>query len=118
MSSLIRLHPNALKERRKTKAAPPPFPFPSRGPRRAKLALEVREGVHAAPPASTNPISTECTARNPCPIAGRATPRHHSPDVSDAQSQSRIFQPTSSREAALGRSTGGKPGHRGGWKKQ
>jgi excinuclease ABC subunit B len=31
---------------------------------------------------------------------------------------SRIFQPTSSREAVLGRSTGGAPGHRGGWKKR
>src|SRR5258706_15618563 len=41
-----------------------------------------------------------------------------SPDDTDASSESRIFQPTSSREAALGRSTGGKPGHRGGWKKR
>ena len=48
----------------------------------------------------------------------RATPRKFSPDDASPSSESRIFQPTSSREAALGRSTGGKPGHRGGWKKR
>jgi hypothetical protein len=59
---------------------PPP---PLRGPRRAKLALEVGVGVACAartrcflrlrncvaPPKSTNPISTRCTARSRCPIA-------------------------------------------------
>jgi hypothetical protein len=81
LSSSIRHHPNALKARRKTKAAPPPFPPPLRGPRRAKLALEVREGGPrvALDQESTNPTSTKYTARNPCPIAPtgprRANPR-------------------------------------------
>jgi len=48
----------------------------------------------------------------------RASARKPSPDDTAPDSQSRIFQPTSSREDALGRSTGGKPGHRGGWKKR
>src|SRR5437588_621918 len=38
---------------------------------------------------------------------GRATSRKPSPDDTGPDSESRIFQPTSSREAALGRSTGG-----------
>jgi excinuclease ABC subunit B len=51
---------------------------------------------------------------------GRTTPRKPSPDDlgPGPGSESKIFQPTSSREAALGRSTGGAPGHRGGWKKR
>jgi excinuclease ABC subunit B len=49
---------------------------------------------------------------------GRATPRKPSPDDIEPGSGSKIFQPTSSREAVLGRSTGGAPGHRGGWKKR
>jgi excinuclease ABC subunit B len=49
---------------------------------------------------------------------GRASARKPSPDDGAADSESRIFQPTSSREAVLGRSTGGAPGHRGGWKKR
>jgi len=49
---------------------------------------------------------------------GGTTPSKPSPDDTAPASESRIFQPTSSREAALGRSTGGKPGHRGGWKKR
>jgi excinuclease ABC subunit B len=53
----------------------------------------------------------------------RAPPRKPSPDDTAPDSQSRIFQPTSSREAGpefgpAPRSTGGKPGHRGGWKKR
>jgi excinuclease ABC subunit B len=49
---------------------------------------------------------------------GRASPRKPSPDDIEPGSGSKIFQPTSSREAVLGRSTGGAPGHRGGWKKR
>jgi excinuclease ABC subunit B len=49
---------------------------------------------------------------------GRAAPRKPSPDDIEPGSGSKIFQPTSSREAVLGRSTGGAPGHRGGWKKR
>jgi excinuclease ABC subunit B len=48
----------------------------------------------------------------------RATPRKPLHDDREPETSSRIFQPTSSREAALDRSTGGKPGHRGGWKKR
>jgi len=49
---------------------------------------------------------------------GRAAPRKPSPDDIEPSGGSKIFQPTSSREAVLGRSTGGAPGHRGGWKKR
>jgi len=49
---------------------------------------------------------------------GRATARKPSPEDIEPGSGSKIFQPTSSREAVLGRSTGGAPGHRGGWKKR
>jgi excinuclease ABC subunit B len=49
---------------------------------------------------------------------GRASSRKPSSEDTPPDSGSRIFQPTSSREAALGRSTGGAPGHRGGWKKR
>jgi excinuclease ABC subunit B len=54
---------------------------------------------------------------------GRATPRNPSPDKPDAGSGSKIFQPTDSRQSGpefgpAPRSTGGAPGHRGGWKKR
>jgi hypothetical protein len=75
---------------------PPP---PLRGPRRAKLALEVREGglrvvAPVPPPAPTNPISTKCTARNRCPTARAAArsanPRRTtSPRAAKAKSSSR-----------------------------
>ena len=85
-----------------------------------------REGgprvVAAPPPKSTNPISTKCTARNPCPTAPAARPREtlarrHRP------AGSKIFQPTDSRQSGpefgpAPRSSGGAPGHRGGWKKR
>jgi excinuclease ABC subunit B len=53
---------------------------------------------------------------------GRESARKPSED-SASPSGSRIFQPTSSREAGpefgpSPRSTGGRPGHRGGWKKR
>jgi excinuclease ABC subunit B len=53
----------------------------------------------------------------------RATPRKPSPDDVGPGSGSKIFQPTSSREAGpefgpTPRSSGGAPGHRGGWKKR
>jgi len=64
-------------------------------------------------------VSLLPNAGNPCPVAPTARrPRKPSPDDAGASSESRIFQPTASREAALGHSTGGKPGHRGGWKKR
>src|SRR6266478_7579588 len=49
---------------------------------------------------------------------GRTSPRKPSRDDAGPSTGSKIFQPTSSREAVLGRSTGGAPGHRGGWKKR
>jgi excinuclease ABC subunit B len=54
---------------------------------------------------------------------GRATPRKPAPDDIAAGSGSKIFQPTDSRQSGpefgpTPRSTGGAPGHRGGWKKR
>jgi excinuclease ABC subunit B len=54
---------------------------------------------------------------------GRAKPRKPSPDDSEPGSESRIFQPTDSRQSGpefgpAPRSSGGAPGHRGGWKKR
>jgi excinuclease ABC subunit B len=53
---------------------------------------------------------------------GRATPRRPAPDDGPA-SGSKIFQPTDSRQSGpefgpTPRSSGGAPGHRGGWKKR
>ena len=68
---------------------------------------------------STNPISTKCTARSPCPSA-RTAQSLASPDLGPG---SKIFQPTDSRQSGpefgpAPRSSGGAPGHRGGWKKR
>ena len=54
---------------------------------------------------------------------GRPAPRKPSPDDLGAGSGSKIFQPTDSRQSGpefgpTPRSTGGAPGHRGGWKKR
>ena len=54
---------------------------------------------------------------------GRATARKPSPDDIGASSGSKIFQPTDSRQSGpefgpAPRSSGGAPGHRGGWKKR
>jgi excinuclease ABC subunit B len=53
----------------------------------------------------------------------RATPRKPSPDDTGPGTGSKIFQPTDSRQSGpefgpSARSTGGAPGHRGGWKKR
>jgi excinuclease ABC subunit B len=53
----------------------------------------------------------------------RPAPRRPSPDDTGASSGSKIFQPTDSRQSGpefgpAPRSTGGAPGHRGGWKKR
>ena len=53
----------------------------------------------------------------------RATPRKPSPDDIGAGSGSKIFHPTDSRQSGpefgpTPRSSGGAPGHRGGWKKR
>jgi len=54
---------------------------------------------------------------------GRPAPRKPSPDDIGPGSGSKIFQPTDSRQSGpefgpTPRSTGGAPGHRGGWKKR
>jgi excinuclease ABC subunit B len=54
---------------------------------------------------------------------GRSNPRKPSPDDLSPGSGSKIFQPTDSRQSGpefgpTPRSTGGAPGHRGGWKKR
>ena len=54
---------------------------------------------------------------------GRTTARKPSPDDTAPASGSKIFQPTDSRQSGpefgpAPRSTGGAPGHRGGWKKR
>jgi excinuclease ABC subunit B len=96
-------------------AASSPSPRPSRGEGRG-------EGPPSTSPAASKvhkPHLDEMHGPESLPYRpGRATPRNPSPDDTTPSSESRIFQPTSSREAALGRSTGGKPGHRGGWKKR
>jgi excinuclease ABC subunit B len=53
----------------------------------------------------------------------RTTTRKPSPDDTAPRSGSKIFQPTDSRQSGpefgpAPRSTGGAPGHRGGWKKR
>ena len=110
-----------------------PSPRPSRGeggacpPKpegRRRMRGRAAAAVPPPPQKSTNPISTKCTARNPCPTAPaaprRANPR---PTTSSPASGSKIFQPTDSRQSGpefgpAPRSTGGAPGHRGGWKKR
>jgi excinuclease ABC subunit B len=54
---------------------------------------------------------------------GRASARKPSPDDIGPGSESKIFQPTDSRQSGpefgpAPRSSGGAPGHRGGWKKR
>jgi len=54
---------------------------------------------------------------------GRTGPRRSSGDDTTPGSGSKIFQPTDSRQSGpefgpAPRSTGGAPGHRGGWKKR
>ena len=90
----------------------------SLAPLRARVGVRGDPRV-SAPPKSTNPTSTKCTARNPCPTAPTA-PNRASPRLGGG---SKIFQPTDSRQSGpefgpAPRSTGGAPGHRGGWKKR
>ena len=104
----------------------------ARRPKRATAAplhpppLRGRVGVGgprvAARRKSTNPISTKCTARNPCPTAPAAR-RPRKPEDVGPGTGSKIFQPTDSRQSGpefgpSPRSSGGAPGHRGGWKKR
>jgi excinuclease ABC subunit B len=55
---------------------------------------------------------------------GRSSPRKPSPDdAGQKNTGSKIFQPTDSRQSGpefgpAPRSSGGAPGHRGGWKKR
>jgi excinuclease ABC subunit B len=57
------------------------------------------------------------------PYRPNRSPRKFSQDKPDAPGGSKIFQPTDSRQSGpefgpAPRSTGGAPGHRGGWKKR
>ena len=106
------LHPRPVLhgvETSEARSSPPPL----RGRRGGGRST----GGASAPPKSTNPISTKCTARNPCPSAPAAPPRR------SRSATAAVFQPTDSRQSGpefgpAPRSTGGAPGHRGGWKKR
>jgi hypothetical protein len=45
------------------------------GPPQSGVGGGLQKKTLLPPPASTNPISTKCTARNPCPTAPAANPR-------------------------------------------
>ena len=82
---------------------------------------EVLSKRRYSPPKSTNPISTKCTARNPCPIAPsrdarRQTIRRHTSRQQNHPAHR--LAPVRPRIRPAPRSTGGAPGHRGGWKKR
>jgi hypothetical protein len=114
---MIRVQLNQASSQRIESAAVPLLPLPVLHGERVGVR-GIPRAVRAPPPASTNPISMKCTAES-LPYRPNRAPQHKpSPDDASPSSESRIFQPTSSREAALGRSTGGKPGHRGGWKER
>jgi excinuclease ABC subunit B len=96
-------------------------PSPLRGGSTAKGGRGGGTGEDSSPSASRvhKPHLDEMHGPESLPYRpGRASPRKPSPDDIEPGSGSKIFQPTSSREAVLGRSTGGAPGHRGGWKKR
>jgi excinuclease ABC subunit B len=107
----------ALKKRGGASA---PSPRPSRGEGRG-------EGPPSTSPAASKvhkPHLDEMHGPESLPYRpGRAAPSKPSPDDIDAGSGSKIFQPTDSRQSGpefgpAPRSTGGTPGHRGGWKKR
>ena len=85
---------SAMKKRGGNARLPlPPSPSPLEGEGRAQLALGVgvrgiaRVVPAAPPPKSTNPISTKCTAPNPCPTAP-AAPSRASPTLDPAAAKS------------------------------
>jgi len=96
-----------------------PSPRPSRGEGRG-------EGQAASPDASRahKPHLDEMHGPESLPYRpGRGSQRKPSPDESGPGNGSKIFQPTDSRQSGpefgpAPRSSGGAPGHRGGWKKR
>ena len=69
-----------------SRGASSPSPRSSRGEGRGE-GLAPRGGASGVPPKSTNPISTKCTARNPCPIRPDAAPKPRKPDDSSRRQQ-------------------------------
>jgi excinuclease ABC subunit B len=97
-----------------------PSPRPSRGEGRGEGPR--RSGGAATASKVHKPHLDEMHGPESLPYRpGRATP--HKPDDLGAGSGSKIFQPTDSRQSGpefgpAPRSSGGAPGHRGGWKKR
>jgi excinuclease ABC subunit B len=121
LSSSIRRHPNAFKSAAQDQSRAASVPSPLAGSEASEARSRGQGGGSTSRAGSRvhNPHLDEVHGPESLPYRpDRPTPRKPSPDDADPSSESRIFQPTSSREAALGRSTGGKPGHRGGWKKR
>jgi excinuclease ABC subunit B len=112
-----------------TAAASSPSPRPSRGRDEQSSLLEGRgegrpTGGPSAPSKVHKPHLDEMHGPESLPYRPtRALPRKPAPDDPANNSGSKIFQPTDSRQSGpefgpAPRSTGGAPGHRGGWKKR
>jgi excinuclease ABC subunit B len=117
---------SALKKRG---GASSPSPRSSRGRDERSSLLEGRgegrsTGGVGAPSKVHKPHLDEMHGPESLPYRpGRAPSRTPSPDDTGAGSGSKIFQPTDSRQSGpefgpAPRSSGGAPGHRGGWKKR
>jgi excinuclease ABC subunit B len=97
-----------------------PSPRSSRGEGRG----EGRSTGGAAPSRVHKPHLDEMHGPESLPYRpGRGSPRKPAPDEQGPTTGSKIFQPTDSRQSGpefgpSPRSTGGAPGHRGGWKKR
>jgi excinuclease ABC subunit B len=104
-----------------TRGASSPSPRPSRGEGRGEGQST---GGVSDPSRVHKPHLDEMHGPESLPYRpGRASQRKPSPDDTDAGSGSKIFQPTDSRQSGpefgpAPRSSGGAPGHRGGWKKR
>jgi excinuclease ABC subunit B len=102
-------------------AASSPSPRPSRGEGRGEGRPT---GGASAPSRVHKPHLDEMHGPESLPYRpNRASPRKPKLDDSEPTSGSKIFQPTDSRQSGpefgpAPRSTGGAPGHRGGWKKR
>jgi excinuclease ABC subunit B len=120
----------AMKKRGATRAgSPSPSPRPSRGRDERSSLLEGRgegQSTGGASAASRvhKPHLDEMHGPESLPYRpSRSSSRKPSPDDAGQNTGSKIFQPTDSRQSGpefgpAPRSTGGAPGHRGGWKKR
>jgi excinuclease ABC subunit B len=110
-------------------AAPSPSPGGVRGERSSlEGSRAARGGVRGDDGAASSrvhkPHLDEMHGPESLPYRpGRSAPRKPSPDEQAPATGSKIFQPTDSRQSGpefgpSPRSTGGAPGHRGGWKKR